>query len=194
MPNYNKSISDTSIRIGEVRFSFAYVFSPRKGDDGAPGKYGVQVLIPKSNTEAVRLIKEAAEAAKKIGPKAGWGNKTPAAIAKLQPNLRDGDDEYPDDDTYKGMWFINANTPQDRKPGVCVLENGSVSDALDESDFYSGCYGAVTISMFAYNTNGNTGIACALNNVLKTRDGERLAGGRTADQDFGDLIGASCLD
>lgn len=192
--NFNKKISDTSIRIGEVRFSFAHVFSPRKGDDGSPAKYGVQLLIPKSDTEAVRLIKEAAEAAKKIGPKTGWGNKTPAAIAKLQPNLRDGDEENPDDPTYAGMWFINANTGLDRKPGVCVLENGSVSDALDEEDFYSGCYGAATISMFAYNTSGNTGIACALNNVIRTRHGERLAGGRTADQDFGDLTGASCLD
>lgn len=195
MANYNKKISDTNIRIGEVRFSFAYVFSPRKDNDGQPDKYGVQLLIPKSNTEAIKLINEAAEMAKKTPPKKnGWGNKSAAAIAKLKPNLRDGDEENPGDPTYEGMWFINANTGLERKPGIRVLENGQLVEALDEDDFYSGCYGAATISFFSYNNNGNVGIGCALNNVIKTRDGVRLAGGHTAEQDFDDLTSGSCLD
>ncbi len=38
------------------------------------------------------------------------------------------------------------------------------------------------------------GVAAGLNNLIKTRDGERLSGGRSADEDFGDLCGSSCLD
>ena len=49
MANFNKKISETAIRIGEVRFSYAYVFSPRKNEDGTDGKYSVQLLIPKTD-------------------------------------------------------------------------------------------------------------------------------------------------
>ena len=50
--------------------------------------------------------------------------------------------------------------------------------------------------MFAYNTSGNVGIAAGLNNLIKTRDGERLSGGHTAEEDFNDLVdsAAACLD
>lgn len=189
--NYNKRISETTIRLGEVRFVYVHVFSPRKNDDGTDGKYGVQILIPKTNTQAVKLIQEAAEAAKAKGPKSGWGNKA-AAAKKLTANLRDGDEEKEGDSVYEGMWFINANSPQ--KPGVRVLENGQMYEAMDNDDFYSGCYGAATVSLYAFNNNGNMGIGCALNNVIKTRDGERLSGGTTAESDFADLTSGSCLD
>lgn len=195
MPNYNKKISDTSLRIGEVRFGYCHVFSPRKKEDGSDEKYGVQLLIPKADKEAVKMINDAIEVAKKAGVSTKWNGKMPPA-SKLTLPLRDGDDEFPEDDTYRGMWFMNANTGLTRKPGVRVLENGVMNEALDEDDFYSGCYGAASISLYPYNSNGNLGVACALNNVIKTRDGEKLAGGRSAEQDFDDLVSAagSCLD
>ena len=40
MAKFNKKIKDTSIRIGEVRFSYTAVFQPKKNDDGTPSKYG----------------------------------------------------------------------------------------------------------------------------------------------------------
>lgn len=194
MANYNKKISETTIRIGEVRFSYANVFSSRKkneNDDGE-GKYSVMLLIPKSNTGAKKLIDEATEAAKQNGVSAKWNGKMPSA-AKLHLPLRDGDDEYPEDDTYKDMWFLNASSTQ--KPGVRVLENGQMAEALDNEDFYSGCWGCAAIAMYPYSSNGNVGVAVGLNNVIKTRDDERLGGGRSADQDFGDLTsGDSYLD
>ena len=52
MANYNKKINETNIRIGEVRFSYAHVFEPREDDEGK-GRYGVAVLIPKSDTATV---------------------------------------------------------------------------------------------------------------------------------------------
>ena len=68
-----------------------------------------------------------------------------------------------------------------------MLEGGVVSEALDGEDFYSGCYGAVTLNFFPYENSGNKGVGAGLNNVIKTRDGERLAGGRSAEEDFADL-------
>ena len=55
---------------------------------------------------------------------------------------------------------------------------------LDRAEVYSGCYGRVSLTFFAYNTNGNRGIACGLNNVQKIRDGEPLGGHMSAEQEF----------
>ena len=98
-----------------------------------------------------------------------------------------------DDANFAGMYFLNANCKQ--KPGVRVLDNGKVIEALDGEDFYSGCYGAMTVNFYPYDNSSNKGIGAGLNNVIKTRDGERLSGGTNADSDFADLGGdLGCLD
>lgn len=182
MAKFNKKIKDTSIRIGEVRFSYTAVFQPKKNDDGTPSKYGMCIIIPKEDTETVNLVKEAIDAAKQRGKLEKWGGKIPANVKSC---LRDGDIDREDDEAFAGCYFLNASSRN--KPGVKVLEDGVVSDALDEEDFYSGCYGAVTLDFFPYESSGNKGVGAGLNNVIKTRDGERLSGGRSADEDFADL-------
>lgn len=182
MAKFNKKIKDTSVRLGEVRFSYTAVFQPKKNDDGTPSKYGVCIIIPKEDTETVNLVKEAIDAAKQRGKLEKWGGKIPANVKSC---LRDGDIDREDDEAFAGCYFLNASSRN--KPGVKVLEDGVVSDALDEGDFYSGCYGAVTLDFFPYESSGNKGVGAGLNNVIKTRDGDRLSGGRSADEDFADL-------
>lgn len=184
--SFNKRISETAVRVGPVRFSYANVFSPRKNEDGTDGKYGVQLLIPKSDKQAVEMINKAFEAAKLAGVSTKFDGKMPGTLKAKTTPLRDGDEEKEGEDVYKGMWFINTNSPT--KPGVRVLEDGVLSEALDGDDFYSGCWGAATINFFAYKVSGNTGVAAGLNNVVKTKDDDRLGGGRSADADFDDLV------
>ena len=45
-------------------------------------------------------------------------------------------------------------------------------------------YARVTINFFGYNRAGKRGIGCGLGNVMKTREGEPLAGGASAQADF----------
>lgn len=182
MAKFNQKIKDTSVRLGEVRFSYTAVFQPKKNDDGTPSKYGVCIIIPKEDTETVNLVKEAIDAAKQRGKMEKWGGKIPANVKSC---LRDGDIDREDDEAFAGCYFLNASSRN--KPGVKVLEDGVVSDALDDEDFYSGCYGAVTLDFFPYESSGNKGVGAGLNNVIKTRDGDRLSGGRSADEDFADL-------
>lgn len=47
---------------------------------------------------------------------------------------------------------------------------------LERSEVYSGVYGRASINFYAFNSNGNKGIACGLNNLQKIRDGEPLGG------------------
>lgn len=56
-----------------------------------------------------------------------------------------------------------------------------------QSEIYSGVYGRVSISFYAFNSNGNKGIACGLNNLQKIKDGEPLGGHTSAEADFASL-------
>jgi len=184
MANYNKKISDTDIRLGEVRFSYVHVFSPALNEKGEPDKYGATLLIPKSDTKMVELIEDAIDGAKLKGKADKWGGKIPGG-ERMNP-LRDGDEVHPDKPEFEGMYFLNAKSKS--KPGVRVLEGGMLSEPLDESEFYSGCWGAATVSFFPYNHPvGGKGVGVSLGNVVKTRDDEKFGGGRSADEDFGDL-------
>lgn len=70
---------------------------------------------------------------------------------------------------YAGCYFINANSAT--KPGVV---DADCQPILDTSELYSGIYGRASINFYAFNTNGNKGIACGLNNLQKLRDGNAI--------------------
>ena len=55
---------------------------------------------------------------------------------------------------------------------------------IERSEMYSGIYGRASINFYAFNVNGNRGIACGLNNLQKLRDGEPLGGKASAESDF----------
>lgn len=55
---------------------------------------------------------------------------------------------------------------------------------IDRSEMYSGVKGRASINLYAYNINGNRGIACGLNNLQKISDGTPLGGKSRAEDDF----------
>ena len=136
------------------------------------------ILIPKSDTKTVERVKAAIEAAKVAG-KAKIADKNGKIPSTLKVPLRDGDEERSDDPAYEGMWFINANST--RKPSIVDKD---LNPIMSQDEFYSGCYGRASINFYAFNVQSK-GIAAGLNNLQKLEDGEMLAGGSTADEDFG---------
>ena len=163
------------------RLSYANIWEPKQVNGTGDPKYSCCLLIKKSDTAAIAKLKAAIEAVKK-DPKAlaRWGGSVPK---NLKLPLRDGDAERPDDEVYAGHYFVNANCKQ--QPGL-VYKNGQ--KIIDSTDLYSGCYGHASINFFAFNNNGNKGIACGLNHLMKTRDGEPLGGRSKAEDDFAGLI------
>ena len=55
---------------------------------------------------------------------------------------------------------------------------------INPADVYSGCYGNVNVTFFAYNSAGKKGIGCGLNGIQKTRDGDPLGSRVTAEEAF----------
>lgn len=170
--------NSTKVITGKVRFSYANVFEPTAMQDGQTPKYNVSIIISKSDTKTVEAIKKAIEAAKEAG-KSKIADKNGKNPVNLKTPLRDGDEERPDDPAYENSYFINANS--ERKPGIVDRD---LNPIMSRDDFYSGCYGRASINFYAFNVNSK-GIACGLNNLQKLEDGERLAGGSSAEEDFG---------
>jgi len=165
----------TKITTGKVRLSYAHLFEAYSMQEGNDAKFSTAILIPKTDTDTLKAIKEAVEEAKGQG-KGKWGGKVPAT---LKTPLRDGDAEKPDDENYKNCYFLNASTKN--KPGVV---DSNVQPILDATEVYSGCYARISINFYAYSASGNKGIAAGLGNIQKLQDGEPLGGATSASSDF----------
>ena len=162
-----------------TRWSYVNAWEPKSINGGTP-KFSVSLIIPKSDTKTVAKIKAAIEAAYKEGEAKLKGNsRTVPALSAIKTPLRDGDAERPDDPAYANSYFMNANS--NTAPGIV---DADCQPILDRSEVYSGVYGRASVNFYAFNSNGNRGIACSLNNLQKIRDGERLGGKSSAEDDF----------
>ena len=156
----------------KTRWSYANVWDPKSINGGTP-KYSVSLIIPKSDTTTVKKIEAAIQAAYEEGESKLKGNgKSVPSLKVLKTPLRDGDLERPDDaaNSAAAPCIVDA----DRQP------------ILERSEVYSGVYGRASINFYAFNSNGNKGIACGLNNLQKIADGEPLGGKSKAEDDFAD--------
>lgn len=164
----------TKVITGKARASFVHVFEPQSVNGSEP-KYSCSLIIPKADTRTIQAIQAAIEQAKQEGV-SKFGGKVPA---NLKTPLRDGDIDRPDDAAYADSYFINANSKE--KPGVVDRKRVPISDPLE---LYSGCYVRASINFYAFNTNGNRGVAAGLGNIQKWEDGEPLNGRVRAEDEF----------
>ena len=179
--NVNKSNSNPMkvITGPDTRWSYANVWEAKSINGGTP-KFSVSLIIPKSDTVTLAKVKAAIEAAYHEGEAKLKGNgKSIPPLTSIKTPLRDGDLERPDDPAYANAYFINANSAT--APGIVDADRNVI---LTRSEVYSGVYGRASINFYAFNSNGNRGIACGLNNLQKIKEGEPLGGKSRAEDDF----------
>lgn len=165
----------------DTHWSYCNAWEPKSINGGTP-KYSVSLIIPKTDTVTVEKIKAAIQAAYEEGASKLKGNgKSVPALSAIKTPLRDGDLERPDDPAYANSYFVNANSAT--APGIV---DANCQPIIDRSEVYSGVYGRASINFYAFNSNGNRGIAAGLNNLQKIRDGESLGGKSRAEDDFAD--------
>ncbi len=154
----------------EFRVSFPAIFKP-KAFESQEEKYGLTMLFPKK-ADLSNLKKIVLNAANdKWGSKDKWpkGLKLP---------FRDGD-EKSDTDGYAGHVFAAAKSKD--QPGIV---DQKLQPILLEKDFYAGCYARAEVMAYAYDKNGNKGVAFGLQNVQKLREGKSFSGRRSAENVF----------
>jgi len=162
-----------------TRWSYANVWEAKSINGGA-SKFSVSLIIPKTDTVTIEKIRKAIQAAYEEGQSKLKGtSKYMPDLEDLKLPLRDGDKERKGDPAYAGCMFINANSSS--APGIVDADCNPI---LDRSEVYSGVYGRASINLYAFNSNGNKGIACGLNNLQKIRDGEPMGSRSRAEDDF----------
>lgn len=164
------------------RLSYVHVFKPHASVPGAEEKYSTTILVPKNDVETKQKIDAAIKAATELGVSEKWNGVKPPTV----PNpIWDGDGVKQNGEQFgpecKGHWVFTASAKADYPPQVV---DRRVQPILDQSEIYSGCYANVAVNFFPYLFAGKKGIGAGLGNIQKIKDGESLAGTRTAEQDF----------
>ena len=173
----------SKVLTGEVRLSYEHLSAPyaNPNQPGAEPKYSTTMLIPKADVATKAEIDEAIRYVYEQAVANDWKGARPQLRSAL---IYDGDGLRNDGSKFgpecAGHWVITASTK--RKPQVVDISN--INCELAPQDIYSGMYARVTLNFFAFNSNGTKGVGCGLGNVMKTRDGEPLAGGASAASDF----------
>jgi hypothetical protein len=182
-------LNENQVVTGEVRLSYVNVFEPRKfKDTDTDAKYSLTILIPKGTPEGQRTIaaiKAAIQEAAKKGAQKHFGGRVPASF---NHTLKDGDIEVDDlgdlkcekSPELKGNMYIRLSSKFPPK----VL-NAQRQEIINPLEIYSGAYGRVSLTCFAYSGEGKRGVSALLNNVMMTRDGEPLTSRLTGDE-FGE--------
>lgn len=180
------SLSDTQVVTGECRLSFVNLFEPKKiGESDKDAKYSCTIIIPKSDAKTINAIKAAIQKAAEKGKDKHFGGRVPTNVNNT---LYDGDTatddlgelkniRYPE---YKDSYFMRLSTKF--KPKVL---NKNREEIIDPTEVYSGVYGRVSLTCFAYSGDGRRGVSAVLNNVMITRDGDPLTSQLMGDE-FGD--------
>lgn len=182
--------TETKVVVGGARLSYANIFEP-KSINGSDPKYSVSLIIDKKDNHTLEIIKKAIDNAIKEGSDKKWGGKMPK---NLKTPLRDGDEER-DDAAYTGAMFLNANST--KPPAIVGKERDRSTNKaipLGADDVYSGCYANVSVNFYAFDVNGNRGVAVGLGNIQKERDGEPLGGHISHVEDDFDFVDVDAED
>lgn len=181
--------SEKIIKSPVCRISYPNVFKKQEFEDGK-SQYNLVMLIPK--TEGVEKWKRDPKLkpmikALKAAAMEKW-NKLPK---KLKLPFKDGDksvgvDGEGPDDAYKGMWVVACSS--DHQPGIVAAD--AQKYLTEEKDFYAGCWAYVSLNGFAWtNQYKKSGCSFGLRNIQKIKDGKRLGGIPSAEDDFDPLEG-----
>ncbi len=172
-----KLINETKVVFGPCRLSYTHVFEKYSPDGAGEGKYMTNILIPKSEKKTIDTLNDAINAAKNAAIVSKWGGKEPK---KLELPLRDGDDK--EDEVYADHFYLNAKS--NTRPGIIDRKKVPI---VDEEEIYSGVWAVMSVTFYGYDVNGNKGIACGLNNIMKFKDDDHLGGRASAESDFCDM-------
>ena len=179
--------SVTRVRLRNVRASYPHVFNPKEDDKGNK-KYQLSCILNRDDKfyaeNKAAVDKAIAHLLDVAGQKLNW-KKDGAGKWKVPSTfkipLRDGDEKS--DEAYENADYFNASSTN--KPNVVDKALKPITE--DSGDFYAGCYCHVSVNFFLFDLPESKGIAAGLENIMKSKDGQKLSGGRSAAEDFADL-------
>jgi hypothetical protein len=146
-----------------VRFTNVHVYKPISLIEGVQPKYGLTLLIPKTDKKEVKRFNEVFQCVKNENLVFFKGCK------KILGGLRDGDTEI-DSPEFSGHYFLNVSSSE--TPGVI---DEDLCPIFNPDEVYNGCYGRASLTFYPFSAMGSYGIAAHLHNLQKLKDGERFS-------------------
>lgn len=180
------ALNENQVVTGEVRLSYVNLFEPRKfKDTDKEAKFSTTILIPKNTADGQKTIANirlAIQKAAEKGAQKHFGGRVPTNV---NHTLKDGDTEVDDLGDLKcvkspelvGHMYMRLSS----KFAPKVL-NAQRQEIINPLEVYSGIYGRVSLTCFAYSGDGKRGVSALLNNVMITRDGDPLTSRLTGDE------------
>ena len=151
---------------GLVRFGYVHIFEPQCLLDSGDSVYSLSIIIKKTDIETLNPIKKAIEELIAINSKVFLNRSKKFGVYDI---LQDGDQKKIEL-AYNNAYYIYASSRH--RPGVV---DDSLNPILDPNEFYSGCYGRVSLTLYPkFVDDKNISIWCQLNNIQKLQDGIRL--------------------
>jgi hypothetical protein len=179
----------TKVITPEAQISYPHLFVPQTDDRGRKKFSAALVFAP--GTDLTDLKAAVLEVLiERFGEK-----KATEMVAKKSVHL-----PFRDDAESKGYapgsTFINVRG--ERQPSVVSVypdpATGKPSVITDPAQVYAGCIVRASITAFWFDRDGKKGVSFGLNNVLKVRDGERLDGRVSGEDEFADLVVQPTVD
>ena len=172
----------TQFNTGKIRLSYPNLFQPRAAAEGQTPKYGMCILIPKTDKATKAKIDAAIHEVFEENKNTLFKG---LLESEVQVPIHDGDGRKPKGGAYgeecKGHWVLNASAKN--KPGIVDGERNPVTDP---TKVWPGEFGRAAINFYAYDTAGNKGIACGLNGVQVLGYGDPIDGRIAAEDAFND--------
>ena len=172
------------LRLTNVRFSYAYLLTPRPEKDLKAGTYGADLLIDLQDKEAIQLLNEYFSIVEKDGIETAWNGKRPK---NLKMPYRQGDGES--NEIEEGTLVLK--TTSNRQPALYIREEGEefprkISDMEEaEAEIYSGMIGEALVKIVPFNwQNTNQGYTAYISAVCKTGKGTVIGAKTNYDDVF----------
>lgn len=164
-----KKFAGLKVMTPKFRMSFPHLFKPHSMDNKNEPKYSVVMLFPEGEE-----LKEMKKVAKQCSKENFSGEKG------IQMPFNDqGEKDY---EGYEpGCLMVAATSPM--KPGVV---DDNVEDVIDPGEVYPGRWARATVQPFAWTFGKKKGVSFGLRNIQLLDHDDNLAGGASAQSDFGD--------
>lgn len=158
-----------------VRISFPVLWSP-KPDLNGKDRYTCEFLIDKNDTDLVQAFRNAIQEA----ATEKFGSKMPKM---LRTPIHDGDGTKPQGndwpEEYHGYWVVRASANVDHAPLLRDrFGNNLREDAQGAGKVYGGDLAYAVLTLFGFDSQGNKGVGCGIQQVMVTNKGEAFGGDR----------------
>lgn len=183
-----------TIKLNNVRLSYAHIFKASAFDENQTPKYSADLIIPKDHPDLDELRRKLMDAGKERFPNAFTSTSWPTGFTCALKDCDKATDSNgvllaEKNPAYKGCYILKSDSIH--RPVVVNRNCAAVTE--EDGVIYSGCYVNVSLAIGGYEFGKlKKGVKCYLNGVQFVADGERF--GRNAADDFENLDGGADND